>query len=1055
MAKRAQRTPPRLWNFSLLLLLILAPSVHATERRDLLEVQVELLENDLHGQPVKRCGAEGQLDKRKRNEWCFLYGEVAAERQGDWEGIRSRSRCHEGPCASLVLDGWRGNPYMNIDVSARPAGSISSDAGVEVSISLQKLAGFTCEGRPIYQQSRNMRALITEKKSELFVPLLIADAKENEAFGAREILLRWNARYLFSPVAYGKIHLATDVPRADVLLDGGSVGRTSEAGLIILENVIAGTHEVSVRDFAGREVRKAVRVEKDRTAEVTLNLLGPALSALPSGLLRLDKNPQGQEEFFRKKDRALVVRIPEGSFEMGSSAGDGEPAEHPQHRVYVSEFLIDKTEVTWGQFKIFSRETGSVLPDAPLWGTPDDYPITGVTWEEAKAFCQWVGGRLPTEAEWEKAARGTDSRRYPWGDQWDESRCNTFVGGPHRPLAVGMFPECVSPYGLLDMAGSVFEWCEDWYDERYYESSPVKDPLGPPSGLSRVTRGGDWLHQPKWTRVAYRQQALPTSKNVRQGFRCVQSAPMDSSNGVSKPRLDGTGTVPTPYKPPVAGSDGNRPSLQIDFETMSNPIDARPAHRCAVSGQTEAGQTMSWWSTLGEVRLSGIGEVITFPAVAHCGVGTLEDARDQRDIPAFSLLILELTTSSVTRSGPLMAIETSLSLTVRRFSGVSKDGKPIYASSSEKRILRIEEAVEAILPILVPDATEKETLGVHEVLLRMRARRVLKPPAQAYGAVSLATDTPGAVVLLDGGVVGYTSPQGRLELRHVQPGEREIKVRENSGREARQFVEVLRARTVPMLLQLSKQRQPTPSPGLVPLGDNSKGYQEYQRASDGARMVHVPGGELIMGNLETENQPLPHKVNVSAFLIDKTPVTWGQYEKFCQATNRPLPPEPYWGIHHDHPVSFVTWEESRAYCEWAGGRLPTEAEREKAACGTDGRKYPWGDEEPTPERAVFRHSWGYVATEPAGSHPAGASPYDIRDLAGNVWEWCEDWYDDTYYETSPVQDPKGPRSGRARVVRGGSWDSRPSLMSCSCRNFGWVGYREGDFGFRCAAEVPR
>jgi len=243
--------------------------------------------------------------------------------------------------------------------------------------------------------------------------------------------------------------------------------------------------------------------------------------------------------------------------------------------------------------------------------------------------------------------------------------------------------------------------------------------------------------------------------------------------------------------------------------------------------------------------------------------------------------------------------------------------------------------------------------------------------------------------------------------------------------------------------------------GLVPIGKNEQGYEQYRRKRDGAVMVRIPEGEFLMGNLETEGRPHPHTVYVSTFLMDKTSVTWGQYEKFLEATGWPLPPdEPYWGILDDHPAVFVTWEESRAYCEWVGGRLPNEAEREKAARGTDERKYPWGDEEPNPTLATFRHNWGYEASTPVGSHLAGASPYGLLDMGGNVWEWCEDWFDPKYPEVSPRKDPRGPATGRSHVVKGGSWDSRPSVLSASSRNFGYIGYREGDFGFRCAADPP-
>lgn len=221
----------------------------------------------------------------------------------------------------------------------------------------------------------------------------------------------------------------------------------------------------------------------------------------------------------------MMVRVPAGEFLMGSPPGEGEPAERPQRRVHVSEFLIDKTEVTWRQFRKFVAAKGSELPRIPIWGTPDDYPASFILWEEAQEYCQWAGGRLPTEAEWEKAARGTDGRRYPWGNEWDPQHCNSISGGPHRPERVSSFPECVSPYGVLDMAGSMWEWCADRYGENYYAEGAARDPEGPTSGRLRVMRGGAWMSQPMWLRAAYRFKAAPTSRNADHGFRCAQDIP--------------------------------------------------------------------------------------------------------------------------------------------------------------------------------------------------------------------------------------------------------------------------------------------------------------------------------------------------------------------------------------------------------------------------------------------------------------------------------------------------------------------------------------------------
>jgi formylglycine-generating enzyme required for sulfatase activity len=324
---------------------------------------------------------------------------------------------------------------------------------------------------------------------------------------------------------YGSIAVKADVPGAEILLDGGFVGRTTVRSPTLLENVIAGEREVLVRDFSGREAHKHVLVKKDRTTDVALAVLN--LSAPTSGndLVPIGKNPQGHEEYWRATDRSMVVRVPAGEFLMGSVEGTGEPHERPQHRVHVSEFLIDKTEVTWRQFRQYVEATAVPLPPAPVWGTPEDYAVSNVVWSEAKGYCEWVGGRLPTEAEWEKAARGADGRKYSWGNEWDPERCNSFEGGPHRPESVGSFPNCVSPFGVLDLPGSVWEWCADWYGETYYAESPSSDPKGPASGTLHVLRGASWLNQGGWLRPAYRYRGDLHSRNVHNGFRCVQDVP--------------------------------------------------------------------------------------------------------------------------------------------------------------------------------------------------------------------------------------------------------------------------------------------------------------------------------------------------------------------------------------------------------------------------------------------------------------------------------------------------------------------------------------------------
>jgi formylglycine-generating enzyme required for sulfatase activity len=223
---------------------------------------------------------------------------------------------------------------------------------------------------------------------------------------------------------------------------------------------------------------------------------------------------------------------------------------------------------------------------------------------------------------------------------------------------------------------------------------------------------------------------------------------------------------------------------------------------------------------------------------------------------------------------------------------------------------------------------------------------------------------------------------------------------------------------------------------------------------DGAPMMLVPSGEFTMGGDSLDNPR--HPVYLDAFHMDKYEVTTSRYARFLQATRRQLPFK--WSevglvSHGDLPVIGVTWEDANAYCRWAGKRLPTEAEWEKAARGTDGREYPWGNEAPTPRHANFSKccEWkGYGVLAIVGSLEAGRSPYGIYDLAGNVSEWVADWYDMTSYKYELDRNPKGPANGEEKVVRGGSWYDPGSLQRSALRSRTHPSAPSTDRGFRCA-----
>jgi formylglycine-generating enzyme required for sulfatase activity/Tol biopolymer transport system component len=502
------------------------------------------------------------------------------------------------------------------------------------------------------------------------------------------------------------------------------------------------------------------------------------------------------------KDNMELVFVPEGPFLMGSSDDDAQAYdnEKPQHSVSLDAFWIDRTEVTNSMYaRCVSDgvcEPPKLSPEHNLESDGGNYPVVGVTWADAQTYCQWAGRRLPTEAEWEKAARGTDGRLYPWGDA-KPSRDRSLYSIPEEQdyppdfQPVGSFPNSISPYGALDMAGNVWEWTSDWFNEGYYQVSPDENPVGAPNGDRHVLRGGAWNEDVRYLRVA------------------------------------------------------NRGSGDLAFGEIENNAGIR----CAIS-----------------------------------------------------------------------ANQVSL---------------PIYSAPAQK---------------------------------------------------------------------------------------------------------------------------------------------------DSMQQIFIPSGEFMMGRTsEDDKKESPaHKIFLDAFWIDQTEITNAMFKRFVGETGYRTEAEKnggYWyaaeadqwintgdwthpygatsnieGL-DDHPVVQISWPDAAAYCEWVGRRLPTEAEWEKAARGIDLRLYPWGENEPTDVEANFADQ--NDGTSPVGNYPAGASPYRVLDMAGNVWEWTADWYQENYYEESPSNNPPGPEMGNEKVLRGGGWRDSAWNIRTTIRRSDWPEIAVDSFGFRCAQSIGK
>jgi eukaryotic-like serine/threonine-protein kinase len=309
------------------------------------------------------------------------------------------------------------------------------------------------------------------------------------------------------------------------------------AAVIVLILALSGVFSPPPAIPAAEEA--AAPVSAEEPAKTTVPAYTTAPTATPTPELGIGSTQVSQ------KDGMVMMYVPAGNFEMGSNTFDSD--EKPVHTVYLDAFWIDRTEVTNEMFAAFLNDQGNqdeggaawlnagdgekrINQSGGLWQAESGYrghPVVEVTWYGAAAYCEWTGKRMPTEAEWEKAARGTISRTYPWGDKIDCTKAN-YSGKEGGCVGdtniVGSYPGGASPYGALDMAGNVWEWVADWYDSNYYGRSSDSNPTGPSSGDARVLRGGSWSSSGSSARSADRYGLDPNVAYGGIGFRCATSA---------------------------------------------------------------------------------------------------------------------------------------------------------------------------------------------------------------------------------------------------------------------------------------------------------------------------------------------------------------------------------------------------------------------------------------------------------------------------------------------------------------------------------------------------
>ena len=763
----------------------------------------------------------------------------------------------------------------------------------------------------------------------------------------------------------------------------------------------------------------------------------------------------------RAADGMPMVYVPAGEFVMGNPPDRGNDHERPQHSVYLDAYWIDQLEVSNQQFQRFVEATGyrtdaerqgfgfvagqtglDMLPGAD-WRHPQGpdssilermhHPVVQVSWHDAQAYCAWAGARLPTEAEWEKAARGADGRFYPWGNAPDAGRANfcdrscpnrapeqSLDDGYARSAPVGSFPNGASPYGALDLAGNVAEWTADWYAADYYSRSPSRNPTGPDSGEGKVLRGGSWRNP--LLPSTYRNAGNPDLLRLDfLGFRCATSL-LASAGLLALPEASAQPAVGTLTPIPM---DTPTPTATRSTTPTATPLPsstATPTPTPTTTPNLTPLPTLAASGTPGAPPLLGNGR----PYVIQPGEPIARVAGREYGSSTAWLCIAYYTNLVAERDNSYHPLENA-----RRV----QSGWKIYLPSTEEC-----DAYQAW----------QAGSGEAEMVPSTTAAPGDTPEPTPTGTAS-PSSTPSPTL------TGTPSSTLSVTLSPTQATVTSL-VREKDG-----AVMV-----------------------YVPAGEFLMGsdLDQVEEAFQACNTM-LRGCERKWFAAEMPQ----HKVYLDAFWIDRTEVTNRQFEAFVKATGYRTGPEEQgsgWVFigsevqeiqganwqhpegpgsdilsRMDHPVVQVTYDDAWAYCRWVEARLPTEAEWEKAARGPDHRVYPWGDQADGSHYNICDRrcpaDWqdtqaddGYSGTAPVGSFPSGASPYGALDMAGNVLEWVADWYAEDYYARSPASNPLGPDSGEYRGLRGGSWFGYGLNARAAFRGRINPNAALSNIGFRCA-----
>ena len=786
---------------------------------------------------------------------------------------------------------------------------------------------------------------------------------------------------------------------------------------------------------------------------------------------------------------AKMVLIPPGEFIMGSTDAEVEVAlkvaeeiqadqgakdrlqmaERPQHRVVITKpFLMGATEVTVEQFKKFveaskyvteaeqygfgdsqSKVADGTVTDAAKqmnWRSPgqpvtDKKAVSQVTWNDAVAFCKWLSEqekatyRLPTEAEWEYACRAGTTTQYSFGD--DHQQLEQY--GWYRKNAVSSTHEVgmklPNGFGLFDMHGNMWEWCHDFWDEKWYEKSLSDDPNGPISGSDHVLRGACKSDHAVGCRSAYRHNKSQWARSHTIGFRIVRelTAPATTASVTRQP------TVPVASSSKLFMHDPVFPQWLKDVQAMpaeqqievvrKKLMELNPGFDGKVTGATGTALISPAVSN-GEVTAFGFSTTDVFdvsPIRAFTGLkalrcigsytGNREQLSDLSPIQGMGLTFLQFDATSISDLAPLK-------------------GMPLTD-------LRLRSS----------DVTDVSLLANFKSLAKLTLGKTKVTPVQiaalqkALPNCKIEWDDPTKSVA--DSVTSTPPPLAKAPFDGTQAKAHQAAWAKHLG------TEVVQPNSVGMQMT------------LIPPGEFLMGSTDEQIDAALQAVDEINADATVKGRIENGERPQRNVVITKPLRMSATEVTVGQFKKFAAAMSYQTEAEKaaqdaktgtyLAAASDDLPAAYISWNDATAYCRWlstqekATYRLPSEAEWEYACRAGTTTQYSFGDD----HNELPKYGW-HIWNAGKESHPVGTllpNNFGLFDMHGSLQEWCGDYFVENWYAKSPPNDSTGPSGGSHRVIRGGNWYNIASNCRSAFRNHNPPLNRSSSSGFRCVLEL--